>query len=109
MNPSALIFVVVIIVLFVLLMRGPRRRQQAQQQMWQSLEVGSQIVTAGGIYGEVTGFEGDDLLVRIAPALEVRVARRAVAGLIEPDDAEAEPEDEAAGEPADEPDHEAPR
>ena len=93
MRPGTLVFVVVLILVVVMLARGPRRRQQVQQQMWDSLEQGDEIVTAGGIYGEITGFQGDDVLVRIAPTLEVRVARRAIAGVFK-----AEPEA-----PADEP------
>jgi preprotein translocase subunit YajC len=101
-SPTALIFVVVIIVMFVLLARGPRRRQQVQQKMWEALEVGDEIVTAGGIYGDVTGFRGDDVLVRIAPELEVRVARRAIAGVVEAEEPKAEPEEAPPGEQRDE-------
>jgi preprotein translocase subunit YajC len=97
-SPGALVFVVVLILVVVMLARGPRRRQQVQQRMWDSLEQGDEIVTAGGIYGEITGFQGDDVLVRIAPTLEVRVARRAIAGVFkeEPEPAadEAEPIEE---------------
>ena len=69
-------------VLWFLLVRPQRRRQQAQQQMLRDLHVGDEVVTAGGIYGEITGFQDDDVLVRIAPELEVRVARRAVGGVV---------------------------
>jgi preprotein translocase subunit YajC len=97
-RPGTLVFVVVLILVVVMLARGPRRRQQVQQQMWDSLEQGDEIVTAGGIYGEITGFQGDDVLVRIAPTLEVRVARRAIAGVFkeapEPSADEAEPTEE---------------
>ena len=86
MSPGFLIFIVVLILLWIVIQRGPRRRQQAQQRMWDELEVGNEIVTAGGIYGEITGFQGDDVRVRIAPELEVRVARRAIAGVITPDE-----------------------
>ena len=97
MNPGILIFVVVLILLWVVLARGPRRRQQAQQQMWSALDVGDEIVTAGGLYGEITGFQGDDVLVRIAPELEVRVARRAIAAVVTH---EAELPEETAEEPS---------
>src|SRR5205814_10202813 len=85
MNPGFLIFVVVLIVLWIVIQRGPRRRQQAQQRMWEALDVGEEIVTAGGLYGEITGFQGADVLVRIAPELELRVARRASAAGVTPD------------------------
>ena len=75
--------------------------------MLASLEEGDEIVTAGGIYGEITGFQEDDLLVRIAPELEVRVARRAVGGVVSrANDGVTAEEPETADEPetAEEPD-----
>jgi preprotein translocase subunit YajC len=60
--------------------------------MLSSVEVGSQVLTAGGIYGEVTEVHDDDVMVRIAPELEVRVARKAIGAVIPP----AEPVEDAA-------------
>ena len=79
-----LLIVIALAFLWLALVRPQKRRQHAQSQMWETLQEGDEVVTAGGIYGEVSGFEGDDLLVRIAPELEVRVARRAIAGVIPP-------------------------
>ena len=46
--------------------------------MLNQVSVGDEIVTAGGMYGEVTAVDEDDVRVRIAPELEVRIARRAI-------------------------------
>jgi preprotein translocase subunit YajC len=82
-NPSALLLIIVAFAfLYFVLVRPQKRRQMTQAQMLSSLKEGDEIVTAGGIYGEITGFQDDDLLVRIAPELEVRVARRAVGGVV---------------------------
>ena len=83
MNPSALLLIVVAFAfLYFVLVRPQKRRQATQAQMLGGLKEGDEIVTAGGIYGEITGFQDDDLLVRIAPELEVRIARRAVGGVV---------------------------
>lgn len=102
MNPSALLLIVVAFgFLYFVLVRPQKRRQATQAQMLGGLKEGDEIVTAGGIYGEITGFQDDDLLVRIAPELEVRVARRAVGGVISrADEPEAPDEPEVAEEPA---------
>ena len=81
-----LLIVIALAFLWLALVRPQKRRQQAQSDMWETLEPGDEVVTAGGIYGEVTCFHGEDVLVRIAPELEVRVARRAIAGVIPPED-----------------------
>ena len=83
MNPSALILLVVAFgFLYFVLVRPQKRRQMSQQQMLQGLKEGDEVVTAAGIYGEVTGFQEDDVLVRIAPEVEVRVARRAIGAVV---------------------------
>jgi preprotein translocase subunit YajC len=70
--------------LYFVLVRPQKRRQLQTQRMLDDLKVGDEIVTAGGIYGEVRDLRDDEVLVRIAPELEVRVARRAVAGIVTP-------------------------
>ncbi len=105
MNPSALLLIIVAFAfLYFVLVRPQKRRQATQAQMLGGLKEGDEIVTAGGIYGEITGFQDDDLLVRIAPELEVRIARRAVGGVVSrPEDESAEDEPESADEPEPEP------
>jgi preprotein translocase subunit YajC len=97
---SFLVVVVVLFVLFWLLMIRPQRRRQAElNQTIASLEVGDEIVTAGGLYGHVVGVGDDELLVEIAPGTNVRIARRAVAGVVGPDEEEEEDEEEHEQEP----------
>ena len=84
----------------LVLVRPQKKRQVAQQQMLNELKPGDEVVTAGGIYGEITrlGEDDDDVYVRIAPELEVRVARRAIGGVVVPPEPEPEPEEEPAPE-----------
>jgi preprotein translocase subunit YajC len=79
--------------LYFVMVRPQKRRQLAAQRMLNDLKVGDEIVTAGGMYGEITKLGEDDVTVRIAPELEVRIARRAVAGITPPaleEDSESE-------------------
>jgi preprotein translocase subunit YajC len=91
-----LLIIVAFFFLYFVLVRPQKRRQLQQQRMLDELTVGREIVTAGGIYGEITALDDGDLTVRIAPDVEVRVARRAVAGLVP---ADAEDEEPPAPEP----------
>jgi preprotein translocase subunit YajC len=95
--PGYLLILFLLAALWLLLIRPAQRRQKAQQQLLSAVAVGDEIVTAGGLYGTVTALEDDDLRLEIAPGVEVRVARRAVAGVI-PDEEEEEPEELEAGE-----------
>ena len=100
---ALLLVVVVFALLWLLLIRPQRRRQAAQSALIQNVAVGDEIVTAGGLFGHVRSVADDELLVEIAPGTNVRIARRAVASIVGPED-EEEVEELEAG---DEPEHEA--
>ncbi len=103
---SAYIFILVLLALmWFMLIRPQRRRQVEAQRMLQTIEVGKEIVTAGGVYGTITAVEDDEVRVRIAEGVEIRLAKRAVAGVISEDE---EPEDEQEDEDDAEPDEDAP-
>jgi preprotein translocase subunit YajC len=84
-----IVIVALFVLLWLLLIRPQRKRQLEQQQLHASIEVGDEILTVGGLYGHVReALEDDDLLVEIAPGVNVRVARRSVAGVVEVEDEE---------------------
>ena len=89
---GALIVIVVLFAAFwLLLVRPQRSRARRQQELIRNVEVGDEIVSAGGLYGTIKGIDGDDLTVELAPQIEVRMARGAVAGIVEPDSESVEP------------------
>jgi preprotein translocase subunit YajC len=93
---TAYIFVLALLALvWFMLIRPQRRRQQEAQRLLETIGVGKEIVTAGGLFGTVTAVEGDEVRVEIAEGVEVRLAKRAVAGVVsEDEEPEEEPEEE---------------
>ena len=92
---GALIVIVVLLALFwIVLVRPQRRRTQEQTDLIASLEEGDEIVSAGGLYGVIREIEGETLHVEIADGLVVRMARNAVAGLVEEEEELEEDRDE---------------
>jgi preprotein translocase subunit YajC len=91
------IFILILLVgMWFLLIRPQRRRQMEAQRLLQSLEVGKEIVTAGGLYGTITALEEDEARVKIADGVEVRIAKRAIAGVLSEDEEPEELEEESA-------------
>jgi preprotein translocase subunit YajC len=96
---SGFLFIIVIgfLLIYLLFVRPQKRRQNEQQQMTNDIRLGDEVLTVGGIYGTVTQVEDDQVTVEIAPKTEVRIARRAIAGVTrEPEEDEtedAEPEE----------------
>jgi preprotein translocase subunit YajC len=99
---SLILIVAMLAVLWLVFIVPQRRRQATHQALLESVEVGDEVLTAGGLYGFVREIgDHDELSVEIAPGILVRVARRSVAAVIPEeeeeleDDEELEEEDEA--------------
>jgi preprotein translocase subunit YajC len=91
---SAYIFILALLALmWFMLIRPQRRRQQEAQRLIETISVGKEIVTAGGLFGTITAVDGDEVRVEIADGVEVRLAKRAVAGVVSEDE---EPDEEPA-------------
>jgi preprotein translocase subunit YajC len=97
--PGYIFILLLLVLMWLLLIRPQRQRQLQQQRMISAVEVGKEIVTAGGLYGTVTAVQDDEVHVEIAPDVQVRIAKRAIAGVISTDEEEEDEELEAAEEP----------
>jgi preprotein translocase subunit YajC len=85
--------------LWLFLIRPQRQRQMQQQRLLQSVEPGDEVLTVGGLYGIVQEIdEDDDLIVEIADGIHVRIARRAIGGVVKPDEEADDDGDEAIDE-----------
>jgi preprotein translocase subunit YajC len=93
---SLIIIVAMFALLWFLLIRPQRARQQQQERLIDSVDVGDEILTSGGIYATVRGVddEANELHVEIAPGIEVRMDRRAVGTIVRKDEDEDENEAE---------------
>ena len=85
------IFILVLLaLLWFMLIRPQRRRQLESQRLVDSLAVGKEIVTAGGLYGTITALDAYEARVEIADGVEVRIAKRAIAGVLSEEEEEPE-------------------
>ncbi len=90
-NPSTLILILVVVVGFYMLMIRPqRRRQQQARQKQDTVQPGARVRTTAGMYATVVDVDGDDVILEVAPGVEVRYMRRAVMDVVSPGE---EPED----------------
>jgi preprotein translocase subunit YajC len=87
-NPTTLIILVVVVAAFYMLMIRPqqRRKQQAQQQQ-NTVAPGALVRTTAGMYATVVEVDGDDVVLEVAPGVNVRYLRRAVMDVVSPGDA----------------------
>jgi preprotein translocase subunit YajC len=109
-STTFLLIIVVLIVLFYFVMIRPQRNRQrkvAEQQ--NNVVPGARVRTTAGMYATVIEVDGNDVLLEVAPGVEVRYIKRAIMEVL-PDEgfAEGAPEDaDLATEADDESDAEA--
>ena len=95
--PGLLIIVALFALMYVLMIRPQRAKAQQQQRIIATVAPGDEVLTVGGIYGIVQELEADqdggDLIVEIADGIHVRVARKALATVVKPDEDEDDDHD----------------
>jgi preprotein translocase subunit YajC len=100
-----LIFVVVLFVFaWIFLVLPSRRRQRGHQAMQDSVAVGDEIITAGGIHGIVREEGDEDVKLEIAPGVLVTLDRRAIAAVATEEPVEEDEPDEGSVDGAEEED-----
>lgn len=96
-SPTTLIVLLVIVVgFYMLLIRPQRKRQQQVQQQQNSVRPGARVTTIGGMRATVVAVddEAGDVVLEVAPGVEVRYLKRALSQVDSPGD---EPEETESG------------
>jgi len=80
------LFPIIIIALFALLyfvmIRPQRNRQRQAAQTQNEVMPGSRVRTTAGMYATVVSVEGDDVVLEVAPGVNVRYMRRAIMNVV---------------------------
>lgn len=83
------IFLLIPVAMYFLLIRPQRRRQREQAAMQSAIGVGDEVMTTSGLYGFITGFEGDIVWLEIDDNVQIRIARAAVQRKVDTSSGEA--------------------
>jgi preprotein translocase subunit YajC len=102
-NPlvSLLPILLIGVVFYFLLIRPQQRKARAQQELTRSVEEGDEVITLGGLFGVVREVDDDSVLLEVAPGIQLRFLRSAIARKLPPED---EAPDEQPGDEYMEPD-----
>lgn len=86
---GSLIFLVLLLfVMYFILIRPQQRQMKEQAARIRSLEPGMVIVTSSGIHGAVAEVEEKVIWLEVAPEVELKISKGAVAEIITDDDEE---------------------
>jgi preprotein translocase subunit YajC len=81
-----LIIVVLFGLFYVTIIRPQRNRQRAASQTQTQVVPGQRVRTTAGIYGTVVSGDDRDVVVEIAPGVEITMLRRAIMEVVPDDD-----------------------
>ena len=76
---SLLFLGLLIVVFYFLLIRPQKRRVEAHRELVESVQVGDEVVTIGGMYGRVRTVDEDAIHIEVADGTVVRFIKSAVA------------------------------
>ncbi len=68
--------------MWFLIIAPQRKKQKQHAKMLSELDTGDEVVTAGGIYGEITNKKEDRFVVRIADGVKVEIAKSFVTDVV---------------------------
>lgn len=80
-----LVIIVLFGLLYFVMIRPQRNRQRQAQQAQQRVGNGARVRTTSGIYGTIVDGDNDNVLVEVAPNVQVKMMRRAIMNTV-PDD-----------------------
>lgn len=75
---SLLPLILMFAVFYFLLIRPQMQQQKKRKEMLDRLKVGDKVITVGGIHGEITAVKDDEVQLRIADKVEIRLSRQGV-------------------------------
>ncbi|MCW3843339.1 preprotein translocase subunit YajC [Micromonospora yasonensis] len=69
-------------VMYFMMIRPQQKRRREAERMQSALGPGDEVVTIGGLYGTVTDVEDETVLLEVAPGVQTRYARPAIARVV---------------------------
>ena len=77
-----LIYVVFMVVLFLPQILAGRKRKKAQETMLDSLKIGDEIVTIGGIHGKIAAVSETTVEITIDKNVKMTISKSAVSSVV---------------------------
>lgn len=71
--------ILMFVIFYVLLIRPQQKKAKEHRNFLENLKKGDKVVTAGGLYGEITGLTDQTVTLEIADKIRVKVGRGYIA------------------------------
>lgn len=75
-------FLVVGILFYFMILRPQQKQQKERKTMLDALKKGDQIVTVGGIFGEIVALKEDYVTLKVADKVEMKLSRSGISHVV---------------------------
>ena len=65
-------------IMYFFMIRPQNKKQKEIQNFRKNLEVGQEVVTAGGIYGKIKELDDTKVILEIAPSVKITIDRSSI-------------------------------
>ena len=73
-----IMMVVIFAIMYFFMIRPQNKKQKEIQNFRNSLQIGQDVITAGGIYGKVKSIEGNVVTLEIASGVKIRIDKNSI-------------------------------
>ena len=79
-------FIIMMVLMFAafyfLLIRPQQKKQKQHQELVNALQVGDEVLTAGGILGKITGVSEHYAVVKVSDSTEIKIQKASVSAVV---------------------------
>ena len=78
---SMLPLIVIFALFYLLVIRPQSKRMKTHAQLLQALQVGDKVITGGGLHGKIVSVGDKDMVIEIAPGVNVTAQKHTISAL----------------------------
>ncbi|MYB11392.1 MAG: preprotein translocase subunit YajC [Acidimicrobiia bacterium] len=70
------------VAMYFFMVRPQQRKARQHRELIESLDVGDEVITASGLYGMITDFDGGTVFIEISDGVEIKISRDTIANKV---------------------------
>ncbi len=70
------------VAMYFFMVRPQQRKARLHRDLLDSLDIGDEVITASGLYGMITDFDGGTVFIEISDGVEIKISRDTIANKV---------------------------
>ncbi|MXW43054.1 MAG: preprotein translocase subunit YajC [Acidimicrobiia bacterium] len=70
------------VAMYFFMVRPQQKKARQHRELLESLDVGDEVITASGLYGMITDFDGGTIFIEVSDGVEIKISRETVANKV---------------------------